>query len=356
MVQIACAAILAMMCAFAGNVQAQGINEYVVKKAVLPITIDGRLSEPEWEATALTERFVYYVDGSATVLSTQGKMLWDEQYLYVAFICEDPDVWGTYTNRDDPLYNQEVVEFFIDPDGDSLNYIELEFSPKAVILDYLMSKPWSDGGKADDAWTYEGLEVAVWVDGTLNNQDDTDVKWVCECAMPFDTLAFIAPAMEFPPKDGDSWRLNLYRYDYGGADRKDTELSAWNQTDSRGFHAPDKFGRVIFSQEPVISPAKVNDAETVPADFGISGNYPNPFNLSTRIDFHLSADGSVNLDIYNVLGQHIRSLIDGNCKAGNNSIVWDGRNTSGNTVNSGIYFSNLQVSSHVSSHRMLLMK
>ncbi|GAF69562.1 unnamed protein product [marine sediment metagenome] len=356
MFRIACAAFLAMMCAFAGNVQAQGINEYVVKKAVSPITIDGRLSEPEWEEAALTERFVYYVNGSATVLSTQGKMLWDDQYLYVAFICEDPDVWATLKNHDDHLWNEEVAEMFIDPDGDGLNYLELQVNPLGTLMDLLMSKAYSDGGKSDFDWNLNGFTAGIFVDGTLNDINDNDIKWVCEVRLPFENMAFSAPAMDFPPKDGDSWRLNLYRYDYGGDDRKDTELSAWNRTDSRGFHAPDKFGRIIFSQEPVISPTKVNDAETVPAGFGISGNYPNPFNPSTRIDFHLPADGSVNLDIYNVLGQHIRSLIDGNCKAGNNSIVWDGRDTSGNSVNSGIYFSNLKVNSQVSSHRMLLMK
>jgi len=340
---------------FAGIVPAQTILEYTVKRAVSPLEIDGRLDEADWEAAALTERFVFYVDGTAVVLNTRGKMLWDDQYLYVAFICEDPDVWGTYVNRDDALYNQEVVEFFIDPDGDSLDYIELEFSPKATILDYLMSKPWSDGGKANAGWTYDGMQVAVWVDGTLNNQDDTDVKWVCECALPFDEIAFIAPTMNFPPQPGDSWRVNLYRYDYGGADRDDTELSGWNQTDKRGFHAPDKFGTAIFSSEPAIGPTSAGGTEP-PGAFGINGNYPNPFNPSTTIEFILPDAGAARLEIYDIIGRRVTTLLAGERPAGVHSLVWNGRDANGLRVTSGVYIARLGAGGHTVNRRMLLMK
>ena len=77
-----------------------------------------------------------------------------------------------------------------------------------------------------------------------------DRNWVCELAFPFRELAFSAPAMSFPPEAGDSWRINLYRYEYGRMNGLFKELSAWNQTDpKRGFHAPDLFGKITFSNE-----------------------------------------------------------------------------------------------------------
>ncbi|MBN1294421.1 MAG: T9SS type A sorting domain-containing protein, partial [Candidatus Latescibacteria bacterium] len=293
-------------------------------------------------------------DGAATELNTQAKMLWDDTYLYIAYICEDPYVTGTYKNHDDPLYKEEVVEFFVDPDGDGLNYIELEFSPNAVILDYFMNKTYSDGGKADTGWTMAGLKVATGIDGTLNDASDTDVKWVCECAIPFDQMEFTAPTMNFPPADSDTWRLNLYRYDYGPAAHEVNELSGWNQTDKRGFHAPDKFGRVIFSEEPVVNPTAVEGA--IPYSFGITGNYPNPFNPSTRIEFAVPFNGSVIIDVYNILGQHVRSLFSDIRSAGNYSVIWDGHNTAGEMATSGIYFVTLKQDSQVTTRRMLLMK
>jgi hypothetical protein len=71
-----------------------------------------------------------------------------------------------------------------------------------------------------------------------------------EVALPFANFAGPAPSMSIPPKSGDMWRINLYRYDYGRTPEKLTELTAWNMTDrNRGFHAPDRFGKVVFSDK-----------------------------------------------------------------------------------------------------------
>jgi hypothetical protein len=82
----------------------------------------------------------------------------------------------------------------------------------------------------------------------LNDSTDVDTGWTAEFAFPFSEIAPVAPYLSFPPKDGDKWRLNLYRYNYDRKTIKTPELSAWSQTDKeRGFHAPDRFGKVTFS-------------------------------------------------------------------------------------------------------------
>lgn len=233
--------------------QTPEIREYIVKRTSGPITIDGKLSESGWQDAADTKDFVIYTDGSAPIFPTKAKMLWDNDYLYVAFIMTDRDVWGKMTSwhTGDPcLCLEEVAEVFIDPDGDGYNYIEIEVNPLKTVMDLTMSKEYGSGGKGDFDWNLNGLKIGVWVDGTLNDSTDVDKKWVCELAFPFKEIAFCAPSKFFPPKSGDSWRLNLYRYEYGRIGDNLKELSAWNKTDAkRGFHAPDRFGRIVFSEE-----------------------------------------------------------------------------------------------------------
>ncbi|MFA6472403.1 MAG: carbohydrate-binding family 9-like protein [Candidatus Latescibacterota bacterium] len=239
-------------------VQSQTVREYTVKRTPGKIVIDGKLNEPGWRDAELTEPFVIYTDGSAPKFPTQAKLLWDDDYLYIAFIMTDEDVWAKtvkWEKGDTCLCLEEVAEVFIDPDGDGLNYMEIEVNPLKAVMDLTLDIEPSKNGKGNLDWDLAGLKIGVTVDGKFNNQKAKDKKWICELAFPFKEMAFSAPSMSFPPKSGDAWRLNLYRYDYGrdkaGKSPENLqELTAWNQTDKkRGFHAPDKFGKVIFSRQ-----------------------------------------------------------------------------------------------------------
>ncbi|MCE5250032.1 T9SS type A sorting domain-containing protein [bacterium] len=339
-----------------GMGNAQTINEYTVKRTAVPPVIDGHLTEAAWEEAATTGTFVVYTDGAMAVYPTRAKMLWDDTSLYIAFICEDPDVWATYTAHDAHLWEEEVTEIFIDPDGDGLDYLEFEISPLGTLLDLRMTKAYSEGGKSDFAWNLDGFTAGIGVEGTLNDKSDTDVRWICEAALPFKGLAFTAPTMNFPPKNGDAWRLNLYRYEYIRAEGVSPELTAWNQTDKRGFHAPDKFGRVIFSDETLPTQTSVDRSDAPGTPFGITGNYPNPFNPSTEIGFSVPSAGYVSMDVFNILGQHIGALVSGYYSPGIYSAAWSGKTDKGMSVPSGIYFVRLQMGEQVVSHRMLLMR
>ena len=86
------------------------------------------------------------------------------------------------------------------------------------------------------------------------------------------------------------------------------------------------------------------------------GNYPNPFNPSTTISFTLSQSENITLNIYNIKGQHVRTLINEIKEAGRYSIVWDGIDEKNNNVSSGIYFYRFETSSKIETKKMLLMK
>jgi Tol biopolymer transport system component len=94
-----------------------------------------------------------------------------------------------------------------------------------------------------------------------------------------------------------------------------------------------------------------------PNVFALQGNYPNPFNPSTTIQFTLAASGKVNLVIYNVAGQKVRELVkDAVMTPGIHNVLWDGHNDLGIPVSSGIYLSRLQMGGKSLAGRMLLMK
>ncbi|MCB0282141.1 MAG: T9SS type A sorting domain-containing protein [Calditrichae bacterium] len=336
--------------------QAQEIREYVVKKTLDAPVIDGKLDEAAWQNAALTESFVIYQTGAATQLNTQCKLLWDESYLYIGFICEDPDVWATLENRDDHLWNGEVVEILCDPDDDELNYFEVQVNPLGTLLDLFLNKAYYAGGTADLGLTFDSLKAGIWVEGTLNNQDDTDSLWQCEVALPFAEIAFMAPTLHFPPVDGEHWRILLTRYDYERSGDKTIEVSSWNQTDSRGFHVPSKFGKIIFSDSLIINSLNPGKSLNIVEDFKLFQNYPNPFNPSTTISYQLQKNQKINLSVYSNSGQIVKELYNGTQFAGLHNIIWDGNDNNGRKVSSGLYCIRLKTNNSVQSNKMILLK
>ncbi len=94
----------------------------------------------------------------------------------------------------------------------------------------------------------------------------------------------------------------------------------------------------------------------IPESFELSQNYPNPFNPITKVKFALPVDAHANLEIINVLGQRVVTLIDGHLKAGYHSVQWDGTNTAGSKIASGVYFYRLTAGTYTSTKKMMLLK
>jgi len=103
-------------------------------------------------------------------------------------------------------------------------------------------------------------------------------------------------------------------------------------------------------------PDPIAATSEIPEQTFIDQNYPNPFNPSTTIRYGLSEDAHVTLKLYNMLGREVATLVNEFLPAGYKSAVWDGRNSSGSTVSSGMYFYRIEAGSFVSAHRMILLK
>ena len=94
----------------------------------------------------------------------------------------------------------------------------------------------------------------------------------------------------------------------------------------------------------------------LPDRFSLSQNYPNPFNSATIIEYDLPLSTVVTVEIYNMLGQKVRTLVDGYRFAGSHRVEWDGNMSSGQAAASGMYLYRIQAGSFVDTKKMLLLK
>lgn len=96
--------------------------------------------------------------------------------------------------------------------------------------------------------------------------------------------------------------------------------------------------------------------DNLPTEYALEQNYPNPFNPSTTINFALPKAGNVQIAVFNVLGQEVNTLVSEGLPAGNHSVVWDGRNSTGSTISSGIYFYRISAGEFSQTKKMLMLK
>lgn len=94
----------------------------------------------------------------------------------------------------------------------------------------------------------------------------------------------------------------------------------------------------------------------LPTTFELGQNYPNPFNPSTKLEFAVPTHSKVNISIFNILGQKIATLVDGEYSAGYYSVDWDSRGDDGSEVASGIYFYKLEANNYTDTKKLMLIR
>jgi hypothetical protein len=114
---------------------------------------------------------------------------------------------------------------------------------------------------------------------------------------------------------------------------------------------------LIILETPYFLEVKEGDeGDVLPPAFALLQNYPNPFNPTTKIEFLVSRSGQVRIDIFNILGQKVSTLVDQNLKAGHKLVNWDGKDDSGQEVSSGIYFYRIKTSDFSQTKKMVLLR
>ena len=215
-------------------------DENAVKAVYIssPLKIDGVFDEPCYASARWTPYFgLANGDPASPRYKTRAAVFYDDKNLYIAFDVEDPDVWAGYTKDDEPIYNEEVVEFFVDPEDDNQTYYEFQVSPANVHFDAYFEYHRSDLKKAVSY--NSGFESAVFVDGTLNKRDDLDRGYKVEIKIPFEKIG------KPRPSKGQRYRIDMFRFERPERN-KITEAHALFPTPNWDFHSLKDWGYLIF--------------------------------------------------------------------------------------------------------------
>jgi cellulose/xylan binding protein with CBM9 domain len=206
------------------------------KRLKAPLLIDGNVHKQTWKdikpiplASNLSHEPRY---------QSWVKAAWFDTHLYLAFWGEDDDAWSTYTQHDDPLFRQEVFEFFFSPDGDLTHYYEIEWNPNDIVFDGKIEICGEDR-KLDIGWHAEGMKSVANIE---RNPEGAVKAWSCEAGIPFSCI----DRLEHAPYVNERWRVNFFRIDMPSHDYPQ-DLYAWSPTLIANFHRPEFFGRMIFS-------------------------------------------------------------------------------------------------------------
>ncbi|MBC7361271.1 MAG: carbohydrate-binding family 9-like protein [Candidatus Aminicenantes bacterium] len=260
---------------------------YLCLRTPSPIEIDGNLEKPIWQKAPRSSRFVDLVTGKPAFLDTRIAAVWNDEYFYLAFWVEEPDVRAHFKKRDSFIWLENDVEVFIaGPDC----YYELQINALGTI--YEVFYIWQDAlkpgsffdrpefsltkrkvdllaGFQDSSrygrhprgkrwafmdWDFPGLKWAVKVDGTLNNSTDIDRGWTVELAFPWKGMEILAQGRPLPPKDGEIWRMSFSRFEALEANGRQIEPSIGWALNAHGVydsHIPECFSKVIFSDKEI---------------------------------------------------------------------------------------------------------
>lgn len=241
-------------------------SNYICYTTNEKIVIDGKLDENSWEIAPFSHSFVD-IEGEkkpTPLHDTKFKMLWDQEYLYIGARLVEPHIWATYRQRESVIFHENDFEIFIDPNGDTHNYYEIEVNALNTIWDLLLTKPYRDQGKALTSWDVKGMKSAVHIEGTNNNTLDTDQYWSVEFALPWSALKEYAFEKR-KPRDGEQWRVNFSRVqwrldivdgEYNKRINPETKKAypeynwVWSPQGAINMHQPETWGYVRFSDIP----------------------------------------------------------------------------------------------------------
>jgi hypothetical protein len=263
------------------------MTDYTAFKVAVGPETDGNLDKPVWRNATWSKRFVDMVTGEPGIFDTRVAILWSDTHLYMAFRAEEPFVEARQTERDSIVFLENDLEVFIDG-GDC--YYELEVNAANAVYEvfFIWKDAYTKGGRFDipefdvhgpQAYTFggnydrsgasfwrgthprgirwsftgydlPGLQTAVQVDGTLNNNSDIDRGWSLEMAIPWDSLGLLANGRSLPPENGDVWTFFLGRFERlmsSGLEVTPHPAMVLTPHGIYDTHMPDKWSRVEFS-------------------------------------------------------------------------------------------------------------
>lgn len=259
-------------------------KQYVAYKTDTPPVLDGKLDDPMWTEVPFTDSFVDISTIFLPSFTTQSKIRFDDEWLYVGIYVQDTAVWAniTYTchcinpNEDQVIFHGNDVEVFVDADASCWYYKEFEINAANASWDTCLDRPYADGGYENSTRVLgkhgfdlvPPLRSAIYTDGILNDPRSHPTYWSVELAMPLSKLTYNTTANN-PPNHGDFWRLNFMRAEWTVAvhdNRYWLEASCqtcpnpgqpvsdnwvWSPMHAIDMHRPEMWGIIQFSTDAV---------------------------------------------------------------------------------------------------------
>lgn len=254
----------------------------VARRTTVAPKIDGQAEAAVWSQAPVSQRFVDLISGDRSYLDTRVQLLWDETHLYAAYTIEEPKVRAQLTQHNDAIYTENDVELFIAGDN---AYYEFEINARNTIYEvfFIWESAYQTSGFAAQPefarknlqpfngvgytthprgmrlghfnWRFPGIRTAVHVNGTLNDDSDTDRGWTVEIALPWSGIRALFPEGKrtIPPKNGDLWAMDFSRFNTAKAPAPAKDSGGWalNHHGIWDSHVPECFARVRFVTEEV---------------------------------------------------------------------------------------------------------
>lgn len=294
-----------------------------------------------WQIFLYTD-ISYYENG----LMKQARSYYDEEEILESFTYDENDHISNYlyqTKADeyaDPVNVSQVIHEF-DVNGYRLSYTRQEWESDHWVNDVMVVYDYIDVERAQHRIDY--YENYEWMAG--------DWQLMSKTTYTYDIDGYVTNTLT-ENYTGSEWqavsRVSLSYYGFGAVEEEfHEEYSAIN-----GWQ---NYKRVALKFKQFTTDV-IAAGDNLPQYFQITKNYPNPFNISTTIEFSVPSRADLALDIYNVLGQKVRTLINRNMPAGNYSADWDGLDERGKVVSTGVYFCNLKTGNQSQVRKMLLLK
>jgi len=263
----------------------EDIPSYTAYKMEATVQVDGKLDEAVWKEAPRSTSFRDLISGESTIHETTVAVLWDDDFLYVGYWIEEPDLQATLTDRDAPIYTDNDVELFIAGED---AYYEFEINAYGTIYEVLFIweasyatkgysrmeafdrerpgvRPFNGVGYKNHPrggrigfwnWDFPGLEHAVFLDGTINDDRDRDRGWTVELALPWSGMEVLSlgDQVRLPPRDNDVWRMDFSRFNqYKEAPpANDSGGWAWSPHGVWDSHVPECFTSIRFSERGVL--------------------------------------------------------------------------------------------------------
>ena len=225
---------------------------FQVRKVTSSMEIDGKSTESSWQtAESASFDFFYRAEKPGDEQNTEFKMLWDEENLYLLFECQDRYITAREKNRDGQPYFDDCAEIFLIPTEEKIDmHFGYEVNLYKTANDFIfLNDIYEDGNLVVKSFNPD-FKVAVTIDGTLNDNSDTDNGWTMEMAIPLRN--FHVKESITPTREGVKWAFMALRQDRNDAEgnRRSTSTIFPLSPENSNVHYPKSFGLLEFVGAP----------------------------------------------------------------------------------------------------------